>query len=66
MSTAASNTSNMQGLKVTAAKKSLVHNPQAHRRLKLAKKTVGTDRTGQSPGAGQQLHYDAFSYSDQC
>lgn len=38
MSTAASNTSNMQGLKVTAAKKSLVHNPQAHRRLKLAKK----------------------------
>ena len=39
MSTAASNTTlNLQSLKVTAAKKSLAHNPQAHRRLKLAKK----------------------------
>jgi len=38
MSTAASNTAHLQGLKVTAAKKSLAHNPQAHRRLKLAKK----------------------------
>ena len=28
----------LQSLKVTAAKKSLAHNPQAHRRLKLAKK----------------------------
>jgi hypothetical protein len=39
MSSAASNnTLNLQSLKFTAAKKSLAQNPQAHRRMKLAKK----------------------------
>ena len=61
MSTAASNTTpNLQGLKVTAAKKSLAHNPQAHRRLKLAKKLWEQIQLAKAQQAGTSFTMTRF------
>jgi hypothetical protein len=61
MSTAASNTTlNLQSLKVTAAKKSLAHNPQAHRRLKLAKKLWEQIELAKAQAEGTNLTLTRF------
>ena len=60
MSTAASNTAHLQGLKVTAAKKSLTHNPQAHRRMKLAKKPWGQIQLAKAQAEGTNLTLTRF------
>jgi hypothetical protein len=60
MSTAASNTAQLQGLKVTAAKKSLAHNPQAHRRLKLAKKLWEQIQLAKAQAEGTNLTLTRF------
>ena len=61
MSTAASNTTlNLQSLKVTAAKKSLAHNPQAHRRMKLAKKLWEQIQLAKAQAEGTNLTLTRF------
>ncbi len=60
MSTAASNTAQLQSLKVTAAKKSLAHNPQAHRRMKLAKKLWEQIQLAKAQAEGTNLTLTRF------
>ncbi len=60
MSTAASNTAQLQSLKVTAAKKSLAHNPQAHRRMKLAKKLWEQIQLAKAQAEGSNLTLTRF------
>jgi len=61
MSTAANTTTlNLQSLKVTAAKKSLAHNPQAHRRMKLAKKLWEQIQLAKAQAEGTNLTLTRF------